>query len=46
MTWDVDGKVDSRGEVQATRLRYDQGREADISALDWGHDMVRLRAWL
>jgi denticleless len=42
MTWEIDGKADSRGEVQATRLRYNQGREADISALDWGHDMVCL----
>jgi denticleless len=42
MTWDIDGKVDSRGEVQATRLEFGNRVDTEVSAIDWGHDMVCL----
>lgn len=40
MTWDVNGKPDSRGEVKATRLSLGVHGDREVSAIDWGHDMV------
>lgn len=40
MTWDIDGKPDSRGEIKATRLSLGVHGDREVSAIDWGHDMV------
>ncbi len=47
MNWDTQAKVDDRGEVNATRLglgiggvAWPDGREREVSAVDWGKDMV------
>jgi len=40
MTWDVDGRVDAKGEVQATRLAFGKREDTEVSAIDWGYDMV------
>lgn len=40
MTWDVNGKPDSRGEIKATRLSLGVHGDREVSAIDWGHDMV------
>lgn len=40
MTWDVDGKPDDRGEIGATRLSLGVNGDREVSAIDWGHDMV------
>jgi len=40
MAWDLNGKVDSKGEVKATRLGFGGRADTDVGAIDWGHDMV------
>lgn len=40
MTWDVNGKPDARGEIKATRLSLGVHGDREVSAIDWGHDMV------
>ena len=40
MSWDVNGKTDSKGEVKATRLSFGKREDTEVSAIDWGHDMV------
>lgn len=40
MTWDVNGRPDSRGEIGATRLSLGVKGDREVSAIDWGHDMV------
>lgn len=40
MAWDVNGKTDSKGEVKATRLGFGKREDSEVSAIDWGHDMV------
>jgi denticleless len=42
MSWDIDAKADAKGEVRATRLGYGKRDDFDVSAIDWGHDMVCL----
>ena len=49
MTWDTEDRVDNRGEVKATRLSLGTGgvawsgaREREVSAVDWGRDLVRV----
>jgi hypothetical protein len=41
MAWDVNGKTDAKGEVKATRLGFGKREDTEVSAIDWGHDMVR-----
>jgi hypothetical protein len=40
MAWDVNGKTDAKGEVKATRLGFGKREDTEVSAIDWGHDMV------
>lgn len=41
MSWDVDGKADTQGEVKGTRLSFGQDSEKrEVSAVDWGKDIV------
>lgn len=47
MAWEIDGSANEQGEVGATRLPLGQGqswwprgREREVSAVDWGKDMV------
>lgn len=47
MTWDTKGPVDEWDEVNATRLSlgmggvaWPEGREREVSAVDWGKDLV------
>ena len=40
MAWDLNGKVDTKGEVKATRLGFGGRADTDVGAIDWGHDMV------
>jgi hypothetical protein len=40
MAWDINGKTDSKGEVKATRLEFGKREDTEVSAIDWGYDMV------
>jgi denticleless len=40
MAWDINGKTDAKGEVKATRLGFGKREDTEVSAIDWGHDMV------
>ena len=49
MTWDTGALTNDQGEVYATRLSlgaggvaWPEGREREVSAVDWGKDLVSL----
>jgi denticleless len=58
IAWSIDQRGDEKGRVSGTRLPLGQGggwwpdhREREVSAVDWGRDMVRITckkwsAWL
>ena len=46
-TWDLDGKPDKYGDVEATPLRisgkdvyWPEGKDREVGCVDWGKDLV------